>query len=166
MLHGLVSTGPVITSAGVILAGTFLVLTTLPVWLLFELGFTVAFGVLLDTFLVRSAIVPAVTTMLGDRIWWPSNPRAGTRGLSGVIEVPAAGLGPRRGSPQRLKLRQRRLERLACGLASDLSCARQLLPIEQPDAVNARRNHDVGVLHGRRYRVGRAERDRPQDRFR
>ena len=89
VLRGLVSTGPVITSAGVILAGTFLVLTTLPVWLLFELGFTVAFGVLLDTFLVRSAIVPAVTTMLGDRIWWPSSPRAGTRGLSGVIEVPA-----------------------------------------------------------------------------
>jgi putative drug exporter of the RND superfamily len=86
VLRGLVSTGPVITSAGVILAGTFLVLTTLPVWLLFELGFTVAFGVLADTFLVRSAIVPAVTTLLGDRIWWPSGPRAGTRGLSGVID--------------------------------------------------------------------------------
>ncbi|HTU86113.1 MAG TPA: MMPL family transporter [Solirubrobacteraceae bacterium] len=88
VLRGLVSTGPVITSAGVILAGTFLVLTTLPVWLLFELGFTVAFGVLVDTFLVRSAIVPAVTTLLGDKIWWPSSPRAGTRGLSGVIEAP------------------------------------------------------------------------------
>lgn len=90
VLRGLVSTGPVITSAGVILAGTFLVLTTLPVWLLFELGFAVALGVLVDTFLVRSAIVPAVTTLAGDRIWWPSSPRAGTRGLSGVIEVPVA----------------------------------------------------------------------------
>jgi RND superfamily putative drug exporter len=88
VLRGLVSTGPVITSAGVILAGTFLVLTTLPVWLLFELGFAVALGVLVDTFLVRTAIVPAVTTLLGDRIWWPSSPRAGTRGLSGVTEVP------------------------------------------------------------------------------
>ena len=88
VLRGLVSTGPVITSAGVILAGTFLVLTTLPVWLLFELGFAVALGVLVDTFLVRSAIVPAVTTLLGDRVWWPSSPRSGTRGLSGVIEVP------------------------------------------------------------------------------
>ena len=88
VLRGLVSTGPVITSAGVILAGTFLVLTTLPVWLLFELGFAVAFGVLVDTFLVRSVIVPAITTVLGDRAWWPSSPRSGTRGLSGVIEVP------------------------------------------------------------------------------
>jgi putative drug exporter of the RND superfamily len=87
VLRGLVSTGPVITSAGVILAGTFLVLTTLPVWTLFELGFAVAFGVLVDTFLVRSVIVPAVTTMAGDRIWWPASARAGTRGLSGVTEV-------------------------------------------------------------------------------
>ncbi len=87
VLRGLVSTGPVITSAGIILAGTFAVLTTLPVWVLFELGFAVALGVLIDTFVVRSVIVPAVTTLAGDRIWWPSNPRAGTRGLSGVIEL-------------------------------------------------------------------------------
>ncbi|MFZ0039813.1 MAG: MMPL family transporter, partial [Solirubrobacteraceae bacterium] len=88
VLRGLVSTGPVITSAGVILAGTFLVLTTLPVWLLFELGFSVALGVLVDTFLVRTVIVPAVTTLAGDKIWWPTSARAGTRGLSGVTEVP------------------------------------------------------------------------------
>jgi RND superfamily putative drug exporter len=102
VLRGLVSTGPVITSAGVILAGTFLVLTTLPVWLLFELGFAVAFGVLVDTFLVRSAIVPALTTLAGDRIWWPSSPRAGTRGLSGVIELPVPAAetgGPRSTEP-------------------------------------------------------------------
>jgi RND superfamily putative drug exporter len=90
ILRGLVSTGPVITSAGVILAGTFLALTTLPVWLLFELGFSVAFGVALDTFLVRSVVVPAITTLLGDRSWWPSSARSGTRGLSGVIELPSA----------------------------------------------------------------------------
>jgi RND superfamily putative drug exporter len=88
ILRGLVSTGPVITSAGLILAGTFLALTTLPVWLLMELGFAVAFGVAIDTFLVRSTIVPAITTMLDDKSWWPSTARTGTRGLSGVREVP------------------------------------------------------------------------------
>ena len=75
VLRGLVATGPVITSAGLILAGTFAVLATLPVWLLTELGFTVALGVLVDTFLVRTAIVPAITVLLGDRTWWPSPPR-------------------------------------------------------------------------------------------
>jgi RND superfamily putative drug exporter len=98
VMRGLVSTGPVITSAGVILAGTFLVLTTLPVWLLFELGFTVALGVLIDTFLVRSAIVPAITTLACDRIWWPSSPGAGTRGLSGVLDLPTAAAGARAGA--------------------------------------------------------------------
>ena len=71
-LKGLVATGPVITSAGLILAGTFVVLATLPVWLLFQIGFTVALGVLIDTFLVRTVIVPAITAMLDDRSWWPS----------------------------------------------------------------------------------------------
>ena len=88
-----------ITSAGLILAGTFIVLTTLPVWLLFELGFTVALGVLIDTFLVRSAMVPAITSLLGDRAWWPSKPEAGgvvPAGSSPTIEVPAL-LGARAG---------------------------------------------------------------------
>jgi RND superfamily putative drug exporter len=92
ILRGIVSTGPVITSAGLILAGTFIVLTTLPVWLLFELGFTVALGVLIDTFVVRTAVVPAITVMLGDRAWWPSKPEAGgvvPAGSSPTIEVPA-----------------------------------------------------------------------------
>ena len=92
ILRGIVSTGPVITSAGLILAGTFIVLTTLPVWLLFELGFTVAVGVLIDTFVVRTAVVPAITSLLGDRAWWPSKPDAGgvvPAGSSPTIEVPA-----------------------------------------------------------------------------
>lgn len=72
VLRGLVGTGPVITSAGIILAATFAVLATLPVWLLFELGFAVALGVLIDTFLVRTIVVPAITVMCGDRSWWPS----------------------------------------------------------------------------------------------
>jgi uncharacterized membrane protein YdfJ with MMPL/SSD domain len=72
MLRALVATGPVITSAGIVLAGTFAVLMTLPLDILLELGFAVALGVLLDTFVVRTLIVPAVVTLFGDLSWWPS----------------------------------------------------------------------------------------------
>jgi RND superfamily putative drug exporter len=71
-LRGLAVTGAVITSAGIVLAGTFSTLAVLPLVFLTELGFVVAFGVLLDTFLVRSILVPAVTLDLGRRTWWPS----------------------------------------------------------------------------------------------
>ena len=71
-LRALAATGPVITSAGVILAGTFAVLMTLPVTYTFDLGFMVALGILLDTFIVRTIMVPAAIELLGDRIWWPS----------------------------------------------------------------------------------------------
>jgi RND superfamily putative drug exporter len=70
--RGLAVTGGVITSAGIVLAATFAVLGVLPLVFLAELGFTVAFGVLLDTFLVRSVLVPALATDIGRRIWWPS----------------------------------------------------------------------------------------------
>ncbi len=73
MLRGLAVTGGVITSAGIVLAGTFLVLAVLPLVFLTELGITVAFGVLLDTFLVRSILVPALTLDIGPRVWWPSS---------------------------------------------------------------------------------------------
>jgi len=66
------TTGGVITSAGVVLAATFAVLGILPLLVLAELGFLVAFGVLLDTFVVRSLVIPAWCTELGGRIWWPS----------------------------------------------------------------------------------------------
>jgi RND superfamily putative drug exporter len=72
MLRGLTLTGGVITSAGVVLAATFAVLGTLPLVRLAEIGFAVAFGVLLDTVVVRSLLVPAVVLRLGDKIWWPS----------------------------------------------------------------------------------------------
>lgn len=72
MLRALAVTGGVITSAGIVLAGTFSVLAVLPLVFLTELGFVVAFGVLLDTFLVRSVLVPALILQLGDRVWWPS----------------------------------------------------------------------------------------------
>jgi RND superfamily putative drug exporter len=79
MLRALAATGPVITSAGVILAGTFSVLMTLPVSFTFDLGFMVALGILLDTFIVRTIMVPAAVELLGDKIWWPSTARAGGR---------------------------------------------------------------------------------------
>jgi RND superfamily putative drug exporter len=79
MLRALAATGPVITSAGVILAGTFSVLMTLPVSFTFDLGFMVALGILLDTFVVRTIMVPAAVEVLGDRVWWPSTAKAGGR---------------------------------------------------------------------------------------
>ncbi|MBX5441755.1 MAG: MMPL family transporter [Solirubrobacteraceae bacterium] len=79
MLRGLAVTGGVITSAGIVLAGTFAVLGVLPLTLLTELGFIIAFGVLLDTFVVRSILVPALVFDIGPRIWWPSRRDALTR---------------------------------------------------------------------------------------
>jgi putative drug exporter of the RND superfamily len=79
MLRALAATGPVITSAGVILAGTFSVLMTLPVSFTFDLGFMVALGILLDTFVVRTIMVPAAVEVLGDKVWWPSTASAGGR---------------------------------------------------------------------------------------
>lgn len=72
ILRALAVTGGVITSAGIVLAGTFAVLGVLPLTFLTEIGFVVAFGVLLDTFLVRSVLVPALAISVGDKFWWPS----------------------------------------------------------------------------------------------
>jgi RND superfamily putative drug exporter len=77
MLRALAATGPVITSAGIILAGTFSVLMTLPVTYTFDLGLMVALGILLDTFIVRTIMVPAAVELIGDKIWWPSTARGG-----------------------------------------------------------------------------------------
>ena len=76
-LRAIAATGPVITSAGVILAGTFGVLMTLPVTYTFDLGFMVALGILLDTFIVRTIMVPAAVELIGDKIWWPSTAEGG-----------------------------------------------------------------------------------------
>ncbi|MGV9662997.1 MMPL family transporter [Nocardia niigatensis] len=65
------TTGGTITAAGVVLAGTFAALLTLPLVFAAEVGFAVAFGVLLDTFVVRTILVPALAMDLGDRLWWP-----------------------------------------------------------------------------------------------
>ena len=82
-LRALAATGPVITSAGLVLAGTFSVLMTLPVTFAFNIGFMVAVGILLDTFIVRTIMLPAAVEVLGDRIWWPSDPKGGLRALRG-----------------------------------------------------------------------------------
>ncbi len=71
-IRGLAVTGTVITSAGIVLAGTFAALAVLPLTSLTQIGFTISIGVLLDTFLVRTLLVPALVLDIGDRVWWPS----------------------------------------------------------------------------------------------
>ena len=94
MISGLERSGGVITSAGLILAGTFLALVAVDMVSLAQVGFTVAFGLLVDTFLVRCFLVPAIAVKLGDRSWWPLPPAA---------QVAAGGVGRarRRVRPQR-----------------------------------------------------------------
>ena len=72
VIKGVTVTGAVITSAGIVLAATFAVLGLLPLVPLAQLGFAVAFGVLLDTIIVRSVLVPALVHEIGPKIWWPS----------------------------------------------------------------------------------------------
>jgi RND superfamily putative drug exporter len=72
IVRGLTVTGGVITSAGIVLAATFGVLGVLPLVFLAQLGFAVAFGVLLDALVVRSLLVPAIVRVIGPKVWWPS----------------------------------------------------------------------------------------------
>jgi RND superfamily putative drug exporter len=102
ILRALAVTGGVITSAGIVLAGTFAVLGVLPLWALFQIGFLVGFGVLLDALIVRSLLVPALVSDIGPPVWRPSalaRSRRCTRrarrlsrqsSASGVSEVAAA----------------------------------------------------------------------------
>ena len=84
-LFGLAATGGVITSAGLVLAGTFAVLGTLPLTTFTEIGFIVAFGVLLDTIIVRSILVTALNLELGERVWWPSRLWHGPTNVPDVV---------------------------------------------------------------------------------
>jgi len=79
VLRGLAVTGSVITSAGVVLAATFAALGVIPLLFLAQLAVIVAFGVLVDTLVVRSLLVPALVHDVGDRVWWPSRLRRGPR---------------------------------------------------------------------------------------
>ena len=140
VLAALTSTGGVITGAGLILAGTFATLTLLPLEELVQIGATVAVGVLLDTFLVRALLIPAITYRLGDRTWWPGTaPGAGSvtgaaLHLLALVRVGAALL----------------LQRLAgfgdvVGEAVDLGAAEGLLD---------QRPHHLHLLGVGRHRVG------------
>ena len=71
MIRALATTGGVITSAGILLAAVFAVLGVLPLIALYQIGIIVGIGVLLDTLLVRTVIVPALAFMTGDKFWWP-----------------------------------------------------------------------------------------------
>ncbi|MFE5309614.1 MMPL family transporter [Isoptericola sp. NPDC056605] len=83
VLRGLAVTGSVITSAGVVLAATFAALGVIPLLFLAQLAVIVAFGVLVDTLVVRSLLVPALVHDVGDRVWWPSRlARAGGDGTT------------------------------------------------------------------------------------
>jgi putative drug exporter of the RND superfamily len=95
-------TGAVITSAGLILAGTFAAMMTADLVILFQVGFAVALGVLIDTFLVRSILVPAITTLLGERAWWPSGSALARRGWPVVVTVPQPAGAPAGMSRRRL----------------------------------------------------------------
>lgn len=89
MLRGLAATGGVITSAGILLAAVFAVLGVLPLVVLAQLGVIICVGVLLDTLVVRTVIVPAIALLLGDRFWWPR--RLGSPGPNAVDEAVVAG---------------------------------------------------------------------------
>ena len=93
MIHALAATGAVITSAGILLAAVFAVLGVLPIITLTQIGVIVGLGVLLDTLLVRTVLVPALATLLGDRFWWPADPAAPHRAQTDAPERPAVVAG-------------------------------------------------------------------------
>ncbi|TDV53663.1 MMPL family transporter [Actinophytocola oryzae] len=93
-LRGLAVTGGVITSAGVVLAATFASLSVIPVLFLAQIAFIVAFGVLLDTVVVRSLLVPALTVDIGRRIWWPAKLSRRAPSESGPAPEPSRTASP------------------------------------------------------------------------
>ncbi|GAB2467756.1 MMPL family transporter [Streptomyces incanus] len=103
VLRGLTTTGGVITSAGVVLAATFAALMVIPLAFLVQIAFIVAFGVLLDTLVVRSLLVPALVIDIGPRAWWPSvlarkgDAGAGADSGTGAVSASAAGSGSQPG---------------------------------------------------------------------
>ena len=89
-LVGLSATGGVITWAGLVLAATFGVLATLPIVPFAEIGFAVALGVLLDTMIVRSVLVTALTLDIGKRMWWPSRLSSADEPGGGTLDAARA----------------------------------------------------------------------------
>jgi putative drug exporter of the RND superfamily len=91
MLRALAATGGVITSAGILLAAVFAVLGVLPLVVLAQLGVVICVGVLLDTLVVRTVLVPALALVLGDRFWWPR--RVGSVAPPGAADVEGTPVG-------------------------------------------------------------------------
>ncbi|MER6716084.1 MMPL family transporter [Streptomyces sp. NPDC000877] len=89
VVTGLAATGAVITSAGLVLAGTFAALGTLPMVAFAEIGFAVALGVLLDTFVVRSILVTSLFLDVGPKVWWPHRLAREDGGVAARESVPA-----------------------------------------------------------------------------
>ncbi|MBM7504234.1 MMPL family transporter [Agromyces aurantiacus] len=105
ILRGLRLTGGVITSAGLVLAATFAALGVLPILFLAQISFIVAFGVLLDTFLVRTLLVPAAAYDIGRAIWWPSRlarqeREHGAHAAAASADAPSQGDGPGAGDDE------------------------------------------------------------------
>lgn len=94
MVRAVSATGGVITSAGIVLAAVFCVLGVLPLIVLTQLGIIVGLGILLDTFVVRTLVIPALFALIGDRIWWPTNPSH-----SGTVEQQADRVQRERSTP-------------------------------------------------------------------
>lgn len=94
MLRALTATGGVITSAGILLAAVFAVLGVLPLVVLAQIGVIICVGVLLDTLVVRTVLVPAIAVVLGDRFWWPRRLAAPATALGGQPATPV-GSDPR-----------------------------------------------------------------------
>ena len=137
VLRGLTVTGGVITSAGIVLASTFAVLGVLPLVFLAEVGFAVAFGVLLDTLLVRSVLVPALAYDIGKRIWWPSaGPRARLALRRAARTPPCRRPGP--SGPSGVGARG---DAAGAGSAADRRVAVELQRVDQHAVVG-----DVGVV--------------------
>ncbi|WTJ71505.1 MMPL family transporter [Streptomyces niveus] len=96
VLEGLTSTGGVITSAGVVLAATFAVFAALPLVTMAQMGVIVGIGVLLDTFLVRTVLVPALALDLGRRFWWPGRLSVGGGDPARTVDESAEERAPER----------------------------------------------------------------------
>jgi putative drug exporter of the RND superfamily len=107
VLRGLRVTGGVITSAGIVLAATFAALGVIPILFLAQIAFIVAFGVLLDTLLVRSLLVPALAYDIGPAIWWPSRLARDPEGPTPDTAQDPAAAGPAPGSGPPVRARAR-----------------------------------------------------------
>ena len=103
MVTAVTQTGAVITSAGIVLAAVFAALGVLPLVTLGQLGLIVGLGVLLDTFVVRTLLVPAVFAALGDRIWWPRHPGGGGRAAAARPATPPAHVAAAGHLPEQLE---------------------------------------------------------------